>query len=75
MIKIKLGEKKVKNFGYSISDHNGKVLKAGGNKKAIRKVLDKMSTKEKNKKNYNDRNRSWDTKNRYYGSGVGGNSI
>ncbi len=35
----------------------------------------KKKSKEQNEKDYNNRDRSWDSKNRYHGSGVGGNTI
>ena len=35
----------------------------------------KHEVKEKHEKDYNDRNRSWDVKNRFHGGGVGGNTI
>ena len=41
--------------------------------KALKKVGKKSA--EQNKADYNDRSRSWDSKNRFYGSGVGGNTI
>lgn len=43
-------------------------------KSPISKAIKKKS-KEQNEKDYHDRSRSWDVKNKYYGSGVGGNTI
>ena len=43
--------------------------------KELEKKVISHKVKEKHEKDYNDRNRSWDPKNRFYGGGVGGNTI